>query len=50
MNEELINIIKEEGERFGISPVTLATFICVETGGKGFDSITNKILIQFEPI
>jgi len=49
MNEELLNIIKAEGERFGISPVTLATFICVETGGRGFDSLTKKILIQFEP-
>ena len=32
-----------------IEPRLLQAFIKVESGGKGFDSATGKILIQFEP-
>ncbi len=32
-----------------IEPRLLKAFIKVESGGKGFDSATGKILIQFEP-
>ena len=32
-----------------LEPAALASFIEVESGGKGFDDKTGKILIQFEP-
>ena len=32
-----------------IEVAALCAFIAVETGGKGFDEKTGKILIQFEP-
>ncbi|MGJ1295531.1 N-acetylmuramidase domain-containing protein [Sphingobacterium spiritivorum] len=41
--------IKEIAQRFGIEGAALKAFIEVESGGKGFDSRTGKILIQFEP-
>ena len=49
MNKELIQIIKKLSAQFGVDAATLASFIMTETGGKGFDDKTGKILIQFEP-
>ena len=49
MNKELIQIIKKLSVQFGIEAAALASFIMTETGGKGFDDKTGKILIQFEP-
>lgn len=36
-------------KRYGIPPSIFLAFIEVETGGKGFDDKTGKIIIQFEP-
>lgn len=41
--------IKFEACRIGVEPEALAAFVDVESGGKGFDESTGKILIQFEP-
>ena len=49
MNKELTQIIKKLSVQFGIEAAALASFIMTETGGKGFDDKTGKILIQFEP-
>lgn len=49
MNKELIQIIKKLSLQFGIEAAALASFIMTETGGKGFDDKTGKIMIQFEP-
>lgn len=49
MNKELIQIIKKLSAQFGVDSAALASFIMTETGGKGFDDKTGKILIQFEP-
>lgn len=49
MNKELIQIIKKLSAQFGVDAAALASFIMTETGGKGFDDKTGKILIQFEP-
>ena len=49
MNKELIQIIKKLSLQFGSEAAALASFIMTETGGKGFDDKTGKILIQFEP-
>ncbi len=43
----VINALKDTGSN--IEPSALLAFIAVESGGKGFDSNTGKILIQFEP-
>lgn len=43
----VLNAIKDTGSQ--IEPAALLAFIAVESGGKGFDSKTGKILIQFEP-
>lgn len=43
----IANILKEA--KSSIDPLMLEAFIKVESGGKGFDSKTKKILIQFEP-
>lgn len=42
-------LIKEIATNFGIEPAMFKAFIEVESGGKGFDEKTGKILIQFEP-
>lgn len=49
MNRELELIIRVVACKFGYDPAALASFIEVESGGKGFDSSTGKLLIQFEP-
>ena len=48
MTNELIGIIKNVAVTFGLSPGNVASFVEVETGGKGF-SVDGKITIQFEP-
>lgn len=45
MEQKIINICKKQP----IDTAALLAFISVETGGKGFDNKTGKILIQFEP-
>jgi hypothetical protein len=45
MDKEIIDICKKQN----IGAASLLAFISVETGGKGFDDKTGKILIQFEP-
>ena len=50
MNKELQTIVKLVACQFKFEPAALAAFIEVESGGKGFDEKTGKILIQFEPI
>lgn len=42
--------IKYEACRIGVEEVALKAFMHVESGGKGFDAATGKILIQFEPV
>ena len=37
------------GIEFGLSIASIKAIIAVESGGKGFDSTTSKIIIQFEP-
>ncbi len=49
MTSELISIIKKLSAQFNLEAAALAAFIEVETGGRGFDSGTGKIMIQFEP-
>lgn len=49
ISKELQNIVKDVAKEFGYKAKDLAAFIDVESGGKGFDSATGKILIQFEP-
>lgn len=41
--------IVDEVIKSGFDSAVLLSFIEVETGGKGFDSLTGKIIIQFEP-
>lgn len=41
--------IKEIAEKHGLEYAALRAFIDVESGGKGFNEATGKILIQFEP-
>ncbi len=47
MIEKIKAALKEAESK--IDPIVLQAIIAVETGGKGFDSTTGKILIQFEP-
>lgn len=49
MKQILINQIIQKAKESLIKPSNLLAFIEVETGGKGFDSDTGKIIIQFEP-
>ena len=49
MNLELVEIIMKVAKEFGYEEAALAAFIETETGGKGFDKTTGKIIIQFEP-
>lgn len=50
MNNNLLQIIKEVAREFDIDWRLTAAFIEVESGSKGFDDKTGKILIQFEPV
>lgn len=49
MNKQLLEIIKKVSVVFDIEWQIVASFISVESGGRGFDPKTGKILIQFEP-
>lgn len=42
-------LIKSVASYSGIDWMVLAAFVEVETGGKGFDQATKKLIIQFEP-
>jgi len=48
--KKLIPLIKVFAAEFGLDWVAVAAFISVETGGKGFDEKTGKLIIQFEPV
>lgn len=50
MNKELQLIVKLVACQFKFEPAALAAFIEVESGGKGFDEKTGKIIVQFEPV
>lgn len=50
MNKELQTIVRLVACNNNLEPAALAAFIEVESGGKGFDEKTGKILIQFEPV
>ena len=50
MNKELQTLVRLVACNNNLEPAALASFIEVESGGKGFDEKTGKILIQFEPI
>lgn len=47
MDEKIIQLAKSVAV---IEPACLLAFIEVETGGRGFDPSTGKIMIQFEPV
>jgi hypothetical protein len=49
MEQKIVDIVKKISKNFGLESEALLSFISVETGGKGFDSATGKIMIQFEP-
>jgi len=46
----LKEIVKRIAAMFGLEWAILMAFIEVESGGKGFDPATGKIIIQFEPV
>ena len=46
MDSKIIQLAKT----CGIEAAAILAFIEVETGGKGFDDVTGKIIIQFEPV
>lgn len=50
MTKNLLQIIKDTANEFGLDWRAVASFFEVETGGIGFSSTTGKIIIQFEPI
>lgn len=47
LNQAIKKALEEAGSE--IEFAVLRAFIAVESGGKGFDGVTGKILIQFEP-
>lgn len=49
MKQHLIDLIVKKAKESFLKPSNLLAFTEVEAGGKGFDEITGKILIQFEP-
>jgi hypothetical protein len=49
MEAQLINIVRRQAALSGQETAALLAFIEVETGGRGFDTTTGKIIIQFEP-
>lgn len=49
MKQTLINEIVSKAKESNLKPSNLLGFLEVETGGKGFDDVTGKIIIQFEP-
>jgi len=49
MKQELIDLIVKKANEAELKPSNLLAFTEVEAGGKGFDDVTGKIIIQFEP-
>lgn len=49
MDSKMLNTIGIIAEKHGFEKGMFAAVIEVETGGKGFDDKTGKIIIQFEP-
>lgn len=49
MKQEIISLTEKVSATFGFEPSVMLAFIQVETGGKGFDPASGKIMIQFEP-
>ncbi|MDD4729468.1 MAG: N-acetylmuramidase family protein [Dysgonamonadaceae bacterium] len=49
MNKIQLLAIKSEACRIGVEPEALASFVEVESGGKGFNP-DGKLIIQFEPV
>lgn len=50
MTKQVQAIVKAIAIKRNLEPAALASFIEVESGSKGFDDKTGKILIQFEPV
>lgn len=42
-------LVEAISRQFGYEPEAISAFLEVETGGRGFDPATGKIIIQFEP-
>ena len=42
-------LVKKIAQEFKVEFAALMAFIEVESGGRGFDSVTGRIIIQFEP-
>jgi hypothetical protein len=49
MTKNLLQLIKQTAKDFDIEWQMGAAFVKVESPGRGFDEVTGKILIQFEP-
>lgn len=49
MRKEIVQLATNISKQNNIEAAILLAFIEVETGGKGFDDKTGKIIIQFEP-
>lgn len=49
MTKEVINLTSKVATEFGFEKAVMLAFVEVETGGRGFDPVTGKIIIQFEP-
>jgi hypothetical protein len=47
--KELLPLVWSAAASFKIESRSVMAFISAETGGKGFDDLTGKIIIQFEP-
>lgn len=46
----MVELIKKTAEEFKLDWKALTAFITVESGGRGFDTVTGKLIIQFEPV
>ena len=49
MKKAIIDLVAKVAKKYGLDPFAFLSIISVETGGRGFDEDTGKILIQFEP-
>lgn len=49
MDQSLVTLIAKKAKEHELKPSNLLGFTEVESGGKGFDTVTGKIIIQFEP-
>ncbi len=49
MKQEVIEAVELCAKGFGYEDAALKAFVDVESSGQGFDPITGKIMIQFEP-